>query len=131
MPAHGHMEENSSAAMLATKRSAGVTPEVNLRECVKCMPPPSRNNAAHSGFEIKRCNQWSKTGVSVAPPKVLQICLKKNNSVLCKYLAVLLWVKLSSQSFYVPCKTQGVRMSIPWSIPVFSSSNLCRQKMSR
>ena len=31
MPAHRHMEENGSAAMLATKRSAGVAPEMNLR----------------------------------------------------------------------------------------------------
>ena len=30
MPAHRYMEEISSATMLADKRSAGVTPEVNL-----------------------------------------------------------------------------------------------------
>ena len=41
------------AAMLATKRSAGVTPEVNFRECVTHMPLPSVNNAAHSGFETR------------------------------------------------------------------------------
>ena len=29
MPAHSYVEENSSAAMVATKRSAGVAPEVN------------------------------------------------------------------------------------------------------
>ena len=45
------MEENGLAAMLATKRSAGVTREVNLREDVICMPPPNVNKAAHSGFE--------------------------------------------------------------------------------
>ena len=128
MPARRHMEENSPAAMLATNRSAGVIPEVNLSECVTCMPASSANNAAHSGFETNRCHQWSKT---VAPLKVLQIFFWKNNSVLCKCLAVLLWVKLSSRPFHVPCKTQGVRISIPWSIPVFSSSNRCRQKMSR
>ena len=33
-------------AMLATKRSAGVAPEVNLRECITCTPPPSANKAA-------------------------------------------------------------------------------------
>ena len=34
IPAHRYVEENILAAMLATKRSAGVTPEVNIRECV-------------------------------------------------------------------------------------------------
>ena len=35
---------DSSAAMLAAKRSAGVTPEVNLRECVTQTSLPSLNN---------------------------------------------------------------------------------------
>ena len=48
------------------ERSAGVAPEVNLRECVTRKPPPSSNKAAHSGFETrKRHHQKSKTGVSV------------------------------------------------------------------
>ena len=34
MPAGRYMEENDSVAMLAAKRSAGVTPEVNLSEHV-------------------------------------------------------------------------------------------------
>ena len=38
MPAHKYVEENSLAAMLDIKRSAGVAPEVNLMECVKHMP---------------------------------------------------------------------------------------------
>ena len=37
MPAHRYVEENSLAAMLAIKRSAGVAPEVNLREHVTCV----------------------------------------------------------------------------------------------
>ena len=58
--------------MLATKRSAGVAPEVNLREHVKHTPLPSLNKAAHSGFETqRRCHQKFKTGVSVAPQKGL------------------------------------------------------------
>ena len=32
MPAYRYVEENGSVVMLATKRSADVTPEVNLRE---------------------------------------------------------------------------------------------------
>ena len=39
--------------MLATNRLAGVTPDVNLRECLTCTPPPSANKAAHSGFETQ------------------------------------------------------------------------------
>ena len=72
MPAHRYMEEDGMAAMLANKRSAGVAPEVNLRECVTCMPLPSMNKAAHSGFETERRHyQKSKIGVSVAPQKGL------------------------------------------------------------
>ena len=59
-------------AMLATKRLAGVAPEVNLRGCISCMPLPSADKAAHSGFETqRRHHQKSKTGVSVSPQKGL------------------------------------------------------------
>ena len=51
MSGHRYMEENGSVAMLAAKRSAGLTPEVNLRECEAGMPPRSVNKAAHSFFE--------------------------------------------------------------------------------
>ena len=62
MPAHRYVEEISSAAMLAAKRSAGVAPEVHLRECVTYTPLASVNKAAHSGFEIqRRRHQKSKT----------------------------------------------------------------------
>ena len=62
--------KDGSAAMLAAKRSAGVTPEVNLRRHVTCTALLSANKAAHSGFETqRRCHQKSKTGVSVAPQK--------------------------------------------------------------
>ena len=72
MPVHKYVDRNGSAATLATKRSAGVTPEMNLRECVTHMPLPSANKAAHSGFETQRiCHQKFKTGVSVAPQKGL------------------------------------------------------------
>ena len=66
------MEEIGSAAMLATKRLAGVTPEVNLREHVTYMPLPSMNKAAYFGFETQgRHHQKSKIGLSVAPQKGL------------------------------------------------------------
>ena len=70
MLVHKDVDENGSIAMLATKRSAGVTPEVNVREGTSCMPLQSVNKAAHSGLETqRRCHQKSKTGVSVAPQK--------------------------------------------------------------
>ena len=51
------------AAMLDIYTSRGVTPEVNIRECISCMPPQSLNKAAHSGFETqRRHHQKSKTG---------------------------------------------------------------------
>ena len=72
MPARRYVEENGLAAMLATKRSAGVAPEVNLRKCIRHIPLPSVNKAADPGFETqRRCRQKSKTGVSVAPQKGL------------------------------------------------------------
>ena len=71
MPAHRHMEENGLAAMLAIKRSAGVTLEVNLRECVTCMPLQCTNKAIDSGFETQMRHQKSETGVLVVPQKGL------------------------------------------------------------
>ena len=53
MPAHRYVEDNGSAAMLVTKRSAGVTPKVNLGECVTHRSPPSVNKAAHSIFKTQ------------------------------------------------------------------------------
>ena len=76
---------DGSAAILAAKRSAGVAPEVNLREHVTHTPLPSTNKAAHSCFKTqRRCHQNSKTGVSVAPQKGLmssKIFLKNKNNV--------------------------------------------------
>ena len=51
MPARRYMEESGSAAMLAGKRSIGVAPEVNFRECVTHIPPIGTNKAAHSKAE--------------------------------------------------------------------------------
>ena len=60
--------EQGPATLLAVKRFAGVTPEMNLRECTSYTPLPSANKAVHSGFETqRRHHQKSKTGVSLAP----------------------------------------------------------------
>ena len=70
MPACSYVEQNGAAAMLATKRSASVTPEVNLMEHVTHMPLPTANKAAHSGFENHRTHYHkSKTRISVTPQK--------------------------------------------------------------
>ena len=75
---------DGTTAILAAMRSAGVAIEVNLREHVTCMPPPSANKAAHPGFETqRRCHQKSKTGVSVAQQKGFmssKIFLKKRKN---------------------------------------------------
>ena len=56
------------AAMLAVKRSGGVTPEMNFGERKSHILPPSVNNAARSGFETqRRHHQKFKTGVSLTP----------------------------------------------------------------
>ena len=71
-PTNVYQEEHGLAAMLAAKRSAGVAPEVNIRECVRHTPLPSMNRAAHSGFETqRRCHQKFKIGVLVASQKGL------------------------------------------------------------
>ena len=43
-----------------------------VRQHVTCMPPPSTDKAAHSGFETRRrCHQKSETAVSAAPKRDL------------------------------------------------------------
>ena len=68
MPARKYVKENSSAVMLATKRSTGAELEVNLWDRISRMPLPSENKTAHSGSETqRRRHQKSETGISVAP----------------------------------------------------------------
>ena len=64
---HRYVVENGLVAMLATKRSAGVAPDVNLRGHVTPIPVPSINRFAHSNFETqRRHHQKSNKGVSVS-----------------------------------------------------------------
>ena len=71
-----YVDEMAWLPMLATKRSAGVAPEVNLREHITQTPLASVKKAAHSGFETQRKHhQKSKTGASVTP----QFFFKKIN----------------------------------------------------
>ena len=65
-----YMDENGLVAMLATKRSAGVAPEVNLRISLCAGDKAHKRN--HTGFETQGiCHEKSKIGVSVAPQKGL------------------------------------------------------------
>ena len=67
--------------MLAIKRLAGVTPEVNLREHVTCMPPLSSNKALKPRGDITRSPkqgyQWPHKKDSCLP----NIFLKTKKSV--------------------------------------------------
>ena len=69
--AYKYLDQNSSAAMLTTKRSAGVEVEVevNLKTLLHVVIKHT-SKAIHTGFETQgRHNQKSKTGVSLAPHK--------------------------------------------------------------
>ena len=64
-----YVDEKGSAAMMASKRSAGVSPEENLRILLYEGNEASKQEI-HPGFETQdRHYQKSKTGVSVAPQK--------------------------------------------------------------
>ena len=66
--------------MLTSIQSAGVAPEVNLRNSLHAGDKASKQGI-HPGFETQgRHRQKSKTGVSVAPRKALMSSknLKKN-----------------------------------------------------
>ena len=55
--------------MIATKKSADVAPEVNLRNPL-LTDKETCNRGIHPGFETKgRCHQKFKLGVPVAPQK--------------------------------------------------------------
>ena len=72
-----HQGIQSHQCLLAgtAKRSAGVAPEICLRELVARTPLLCIRKAAHSGFETqRRRHRKSKTGVSVAPRKGLLSC---------------------------------------------------------
>ena len=78
MPARRYVEEVGSVAMLATKRLAGVAPEVKLGEYTSRTLTPSMNKAEHSSFETQmRHHQKSKTGIS-GPTKKTDLLPQKN-----------------------------------------------------
>ena len=62
--------------MLTSTQSAGVAPEVNLRNSLHA-GDKARKRGIHPGFETqgRRCQKF-KTGVSVAPRKGLMFSLK-------------------------------------------------------
>ena len=64
MPTCRYVEENG----LAAKRSAGVAPEVNLGECVTCMPPPSTDKAATLALKPRVQNRGISGLKRTCPP---------------------------------------------------------------
>ena len=65
MPTRRYVEEISLAARLATKRSAGVAPKVNLREHVTCTRLPSTNKS-----EVQKQGYQSRHKKHLCPPKI-------------------------------------------------------------
>ena len=95
--------------MLAAKRSAGVAPEVNFRECV--------NKTAHSGLETqRRHHQKSKTGVSVVPQKGLMSSkmfknkYPENTEQSWNFLFACIFGSVQQKS----CDLTGRRLWAPW-----------------
>ena len=100
--------------MLGSKRSAGVTPEVNVRKRISHTPLPSVNKAGHSGFETqRRCHQKSETGVSVAPQKDVSTKIKKTRMH-------------SSRMRTICCSGR-----LPWGVCVSALAGLPRRRLPR
>ena len=77
MSACRNVEENGLAAMLATKKLAGLAPLVHIREYITHMPLPSVNKAGNLALKPRGdITRSPKTGVPVArnndscPPKI-------------------------------------------------------------
>ena len=69
MPGRRYMEEMGSATMLATKRSTGVAPRVNFKECAMHIPLPIKcQKSCHTPVLKPRgdVTKSQQTGVSVA-----------------------------------------------------------------
>ena len=81
VPGRGHMEEICSAAILATNCSAGVTPELNLRERVTRMSQKSPNKPLKNGGDITKISkqgyQWPHKSLTSSKN------LNKINCILC------------------------------------------------
>ena len=68
-----YVDQKGSAAMLTSKQSAGVAPEVNLRNSTQTRMPASERStlALKLRADATRTSEKSKTGVSVTPRKGL------------------------------------------------------------
>ena len=76
-----NVDQKGLAAMLISIQSAGVTPEVNLRNSLHAGDKACKR-VIHPGFETQgRHCQKSKTGVSVAPRKGLMSSKKLRKKV--------------------------------------------------
>ena len=87
---HRYLEENGLAAMLAANRSAGVTPEVNLRTHVTHIPLPNANKAAHSSLKTQRRHNPNRgTNDPIKRTYILQNFLKREDILLIYKIGVL------------------------------------------
>ena len=72
-PVCRYVDQKGSAPMLTSVQSAGVTPEMNLRNLL-CTSEEARKGEIHPGSKTQgRRLQKSKTGASVAPKNLLKI----------------------------------------------------------
>ena len=81
-----YVDRNGSTAMLATNRSAGITPDVNLRNPLHT-DNKVHNQRIHPGFEIMgRRYQKFKSKVSVVPKKGMMSAKKEKKSKKLQFL---------------------------------------------
>ena len=117
-----------SATLLATKRSAGVTPEVNLRECLTRTPPPGTNKAAHSGRSPKQGYQWPHKK-NLCPPKITKkhlsqtlYCVARHATIgfmsftlihaAAKFRFMFISIQVNNMIFqlYISCKSKSINI---------------------
>ena len=82
MPERKYINGSGLAAILVAKRSAGVTPELNLRNLLNTGDEAFKE--INPGIKTQgRRHQRSKTGLSVAPSKGLKssIFLQQKNTI--------------------------------------------------
>ena len=94
VPICKYVDQNGLAAMLATKRSAGVTPEINLKN------PLHTGNETHKWGIHPGCRQKCKTGVSVFKKTKKKLIFPDNSTKMSDQCA------LCNRVFHDHCTTQ-------------------------
>ena len=129
-----YMDRKGSAAMLTSILSAGVTPEVNLRNSLHA-GNKARKRGIHPGFETQgRRYQKSKTGVSVVPQKGLVSSKNfQKKCIITFYIGDVSGIWISSVLRYwqlllqavVHCHLRCLKVVNIWTTPVYwKNSNI-------